>query len=720
MDDRRHRYARALIAIAVVTASEMLAAPIENDPVFRNDPVLAKVSRALLGGTRRSAEAAAVGYRTAAGRPELDVRLSRLTPAVLERARATGLEILHSDFRFARILGYCPGDCLPALARMSEVTAIHPNYGARTMTGSVLSQADVSIRADQARATYDVSGEGVRIGMISDTLTDRTTGTFAGEGCNRTFASNASSASELPELVNVIAEPDDLGVNHPGIDEGRAMAELIHDLAPGATLFFHTAFTTQSIFAHAIEVLVDCGVDIIVDDVIYFSEPMFQDGIIAQAAADAASQGVAFFSAIGNLGIGGIDESFRDSNPDKDDMPDTPSGADLHLFGNGSTFAPVQIPRGCGLRMILQWNEPFSGVLGDGASSDLDLYACPSDNPLTCQSSNGSRDSQGCSARGGGRPSGDPIEILDVTNFSANDRTFYVAVEHVCGSKDLRFRVVSFALSCNFPDRYEFDPVAYNKSQAYGHPIGDGVIGTAAVFYQEIDSEGAAEGDPEVINVEGFSSLGGELPIYFDRAGEPLPSGPVIRTNPLIAAPDGTNTSFFGPRDEENDGFPNFFGTSAAAPHAAAVAALMLEANPNITSAQILQLLQQTSIDIEAPGFDFLSGSGLIDAVDAVAAAGQAPALSPTPTPTPPPTPTNTPVAPTSTAPASPSPTVCPGDCDRDGSVTIDELMRAVRINLGIASIDECIASDLDVDGRITVSELIRSIKANLDGCQAV
>src|SRR5690606_7590641 len=87
-----------------------------------------------------------------------------------------------------------------------------------------------------------------------------------------------------------------------GTDEGRAMVELIHDLAPGADIFFHTAFTTPSVFARGIEELVACGADIIVDDVIYFLEPMFQDGIVAQAAIAAIDQGVLFFSAIGNLG----------------------------------------------------------------------------------------------------------------------------------------------------------------------------------------------------------------------------------------------------------------------------------------------------------------------------------------------------------------------------------------------------------------------------------
>jgi subtilisin family serine protease len=87
---------------------------------------------------------------------------------------------------------------------------------------------------------------------------------------------------------------------------------------------------------------------------------------------------------------------------------------------------------------------------------------------------------------------------------------------------------------------------------------------------------------------------------------------PQIRLKPEIVAPDGTNTTFFGEREVEFDRFPNFFGTSAAAPHAAAVAALMLQAVPSTTPQRVYELLQTTAIDMGTQGFDFDSGFGLI------------------------------------------------------------------------------------------------------------
>src|SRR5262249_34020494 len=60
--------------------------------------------------------------------------------------------------------------------------------------------------------------------------------------------------------------------------------------------------------------------------------------------------------------------------------------------------------------------------------------------------------------------------------------------------------------------------------------------------------------------------------------------------------------------------FSNFFGTSAAAPHAAGVAALLMQDKPTLTPAQIYKTLENTAIDMGPPGFDNNSGFGLIQA----------------------------------------------------------------------------------------------------------
>ena len=164
----------------------------------------------------------------------------------------------------------------------------------------------------------------------------------------------------------------------------------------------------------------------------------------------------------------------------------------------------------------------------------------------------------------------------------------------------------------------------------FGHANAEGAEAVGAAYYGATPAFGV---DPPLL--EYFSSAGG-TPILLDSAGYTIEPKP--RQKPEIVAPDGTNTTFFG-IDTDGDTFPNFYGTSAAAPHAAAVAALMLNADPSLTPSMIYSTLESTAIDITARndssglglvtlgdtifdggGFDDDSGFGLIQADAAIAA----------------------------------------------------------------------------------------------------
>lgn len=58
----------------------------------------------------------------------------------------------------------------------------------------------------------------------------------------------------------------------------------------------------------------------------------------------------------------------------------------------------------------------------------------------------------------------------------------------------------------------------------------------------------------------------------------------------------------------------------------------------------------------------------------------------------------------------------CPGDCNGDGEVTIDELERLVSIVLDVAA-NPCPAGDVDQSGDITINEVIVAVNAALAGC---
>lgn len=59
------------------------------------------------------------------------------------------------------------------------------------------------------------------------------------------------------------------------------------------------------------------------------------------------------------------------------------------------------------------------------------------------------------------------------------------------------------------------------------------------------------------------------------------------------------------------------------------------------------------------------------------------------------------------------------GDCDADGHVTVDEVISAVNIGLGLAARDDCPEADGDRDYRVTVDEVITAVNAALTGVPA-
>ena len=134
--------------------------------------------------------------------------------------------------------------------------------------GSLTTQGDITHAANIARATYGANGTGVRVGVLSDSA--EATNFLIGTG-------------DLPAGTTIVQEI----INGPGSSEGTAMMEIVSDLAPGAQLFFASAFNGVSSFAQNIRLLRSVyHCDIIVDDVSYSDESPFQDDVIAQAVND--------------------------------------------------------------------------------------------------------------------------------------------------------------------------------------------------------------------------------------------------------------------------------------------------------------------------------------------------------------------------------------------------------------------------------------------------
>ena len=218
------------------------------------------------------------------------------------------------------------------IERLNEVAALASMHSARlaaatTTDGKTVSQGDAAMLSDDVRASRGLDGAGMTVGVLSDT--------YNNSNSVSTTAQDDIESGDLPPLsqINIL---DDTG--GPGIDEGRAMMQIIHDVAPGASLAFHTAFNGQADFAQGIRDLANAGSNVIVDDIIYFAEPMFQDGVIAQAADDVNSQGVAYFSSAGNTTRQSYASDYRETSTGAFDFNPSSSETD--------TTQTVTIPTG--------------------------------------------------------------------------------------------------------------------------------------------------------------------------------------------------------------------------------------------------------------------------------------------------------------------------------------------------------------------------------------
>jgi len=454
--------------------------------------------------------------------------------------------------------------------------------------GSVTSQGNIATNANIVSEQFGFTGEGVTVGVLSDSFNSV-------GGASRDIASG-----DLPEDINVLSD-----LQRGGTDEGRAMLQLIHDVAPNADLAFHTAAGGKGNFAQGILELAEAGADIIVDDVAYLNEPFFQDGIISQAINQVTEQGVTYFSAAGNSGRQSYQSEFRPSNRIFDLGNFQLEAHDFNPGAGVDLFQELTIPQGEQVQLSFQWDERFPRLSGgNGAENDVDILLLNDDK---------TRVLEGSFEANQGR---NPLEILSFTNDgSFESNTFNLAIGKTLNSEspDLMKYIGFGNLSIN-----EFDT---NSSTVFGHANAEGATAVGAASFTDTPAFGT--NPPEV---EEFSSAGG-TPILFDNQGNRLPE-PEFRENPDIVAPDGTNTTFFGndiAADADSD--PNFFGTSAAAPHAAGVAALLKEADPSLTPSEINQLLETTAIDMDDPstpgfdtGFDPVTGHGFIQADEALTA----------------------------------------------------------------------------------------------------
>jgi Cep192 domain 4/Subtilase family len=488
---------------------------------------------------------------------------------------------------FGRVVsGQLPIIAINGMAELDDLKFARPSLFT-THAGTCTSQGDVAIRSDVVRSAFGIDGSGITVGTLSDSFN-----CLGG-------AEQGVADGDLPPGIEVLEEGDcDFDT-----DEGRAVMEIIFDVAPGAGQVFHTADFGQANFAQGIIDLGAFGADVIVDDIIYFAEPMFQDGIIAQAVDSVVESGVSYFSAAGNEATDSYQNQF------------IPSGflvgindkvCEAHDFDPGPAidiFQSISVPEDSGFIMSFQWDSPFFSVSGPpGSSNDLDILLL--DSSATVALAGGVDDNIG----------GDPVEVFGFSNPpDSGESNFNILIAKCVGPNPGLMKNVFFDFLGQI-NEYET-----NSSTIYGHANSRGGESVGAAFYAQTPAFGVS---PALL--EFYSSAGG-TPILFDKSGDKLQT-PIIRMKPGVVGPDGVDTSFIG-IDLPGNACPSFFGTSASASHAAGVAALMLDVQPTLPPDELYGLMEMTSLEMgprnartiadeatASENFNFDSGFGFIQA----------------------------------------------------------------------------------------------------------
>ena len=463
-----------------------------------------------------------------------------------------------------------------------------------------IADGDLAMGSDVARATEfqpvgqtAITGAGVKVGIISNSFDTVAPGSADIDAQEGYLPINADGTS----AVTVLRDDD-----ASGDDEGRAMAEEVHQVAPGAQIYFAAQGSSQADFAASVTALVQAGCTVIADDVTFTHGPAYQvDAAVADAEAAAVAQGVDVFTSAGNYGQAFLEQPFT---PQQRTLSDGTS-ADAEIFDGGTPYETVTVPADRTTKIDLEWTAPYEGAGNTGAPDALALRVF---------------DAQGDSVGTGTVETVSGVRTADV----------YFTLPTETDPQDYRIAVTL--------DGNQVSPAAFKLVLSGGGTTGGTSPG--GVFHDAAAGQGSGDlrgqqlvpgvdtvGESYFANSTAFdlaptydvsASDQGPGTLLYDSEGQPLPA-PVSAGKVDFDAPTGIYTVV--------PGFQPFYGTSAATPNAAAVAALMLQADPGLTPAQVTALIEGSAADQGLPAIQ--QGAGLVQAVGAVAGAialGQSPA----------------------------------------------------------------------------------------------
>ena len=480
---------------------------------------------------------------------QVDLKFEFLSESTVEQLKRLGLDIEVANFQLKRVQAWATSAQLAAASKLVELIAIKAPQYASVRAGSVQTEGDTILRSNLLRSR-GLTGAGVKVGIISD-----------GSDGLAAAQSSGNLPSNVQRLGNCTPRSEDIQNCSARLtcSEGTAMAEIIHDIAPGAELAIASVSTSLEFIQRLDQLANGFGADIIVDDLGFFGEPFFEDGPIAQAVSR-LPEDIIYVSAAGNSGNNHYEQDFSLSTSLT--VPD----AEFHEFAPNNESLGFIVPARGFTVPILQWSTPF-----DNPTSDYDLFVQNQTDLVGISTANQSLT---------GVPA---FEAICLPNTSTSDAVHFAFVNRDSGANQ---RLELFFLgspAIEFPTP---------RGSIFGHPGVARAIAVGAINASESGNDQIA-----------FYSSQGPARVDFPRRED--------RNKPDVIGIDGVRVSGAG-------GFPSpFFGTSAAAPHVAGIAALLKSVSPRVSADNVRNALEQNAVDLGARGFDLVYGHGRVDALAA-------------------------------------------------------------------------------------------------------
>jgi subtilisin family serine protease len=490
----------------------------------------------------------------------LDIK-AKVSDELLSEIQRLGGKVYNNFPEDDAIRASMPLENIETLAGRPDVQQVHPAVKARkNAIVPVAKEGDTAHAANLVRSKLGVRGAGIKVGVISDSID-------SGYGdLQKAFDDGAMDRDKLA----VLPGQDGNGfVDSSG--EGLAMAEIIHVLAPDARILFATGYGGPAQMAANIRELVRQGCLVIVDDLTYNDESPFQDGPISQAVNYASSSGVLYFSSARNSGnkkqgsSGTWEGDFLDGGPAGPEYKKTEPKGRIHIFavtpdGNRITLNTIDIASG-GDRLDLFWSDPLGG-----ATNQYDLFLVNPTGQVVLSSTTSVNGQQ------------NPYQSIERIK-----QGYSIVIVKRSGSGD-RFMHLDSGRAVL---RYS------TEGSVRGHNA-SGADNAFCVAAKQVPTPIRLFTSKDAVSLEKFCSDGPRR-IFFQPDGTPLTpgnfssAGGLVLRKPDITAADGVSTTL-----SRDSGLNPFSGTSAAAPHAAGIAALLLSCDPRPSADQVRRALEKT------------------------------------------------------------------------------------------------------------------------------